>query len=187
MCVRMIRDLVFDFDGLLIDSKEMYIKFIKTAFAEFGLKLSFEEIENKLIPSIRGAIEILLPKNLENRLETAQNIENLVIELTSRDGENNITLCNNVRSVLNALKEKKYNIYLLTNSHSLFINKEGEWIMRKLVFCIWMIILASSVFSQTRPVSTYSIVALDERTGELGVAVQSHWFSVGSLVPWAVH
>lgn len=36
-----------------------------------------------------------------------------------------------------------------------------------------------------RPVSTYSIVARDPSTGELGVAVQSHWFSVGSVVPWA--
>lgn len=32
---------------------------------------------------------------------------------------------------------------------------------------------------------TYSIVARDPVTGELGVAVQSHWFSVGPLVPWA--
>ena len=32
---------------------------------------------------------------------------------------------------------------------------------------------------------TYSIVARDPDTGELGVAVQSHWFSVGSLVTWA--
>ncbi len=36
-----------------------------------------------------------------------------------------------------------------------------------------------------RPVSTYSIVALDAETGQLGVAVQSHWFSVGTVVPWA--
>ena len=36
-----------------------------------------------------------------------------------------------------------------------------------------------------RPVHTYSIVARDPATGELGVAVQSHWFSVGSSVPWA--
>jgi len=36
-----------------------------------------------------------------------------------------------------------------------------------------------------RPVHTYSIVARDPKTGELGVAVQSHWFSVGSGVPWA--
>lgn len=34
-------------------------------------------------------------------------------------------------------------------------------------------------------VATYSIVALDPRTGELGVAVQSKFFSVGSVVPWA--
>jgi uncharacterized Ntn-hydrolase superfamily protein len=32
---------------------------------------------------------------------------------------------------------------------------------------------------------TYSIVARDRATGELGVAVQSHWFSVGPIVPWA--
>jgi len=39
--------------------------------------------------------------------------------------------------------------------------------------------------SPVRPVTTYSIVARDPDTGELGVAVQSHWFSVGQLVPWA--
>jgi uncharacterized Ntn-hydrolase superfamily protein len=35
-----------------------------------------------------------------------------------------------------------------------------------------------------RPVHTFSIVARDPATGELGVAVQSHWFNVGPLVPW---
>lgn len=32
---------------------------------------------------------------------------------------------------------------------------------------------------------TYSIVARDPGGGAMGVAVQSHWFSVGSVVPWA--
>lgn len=36
-----------------------------------------------------------------------------------------------------------------------------------------------------RPVATYSIVARDPATGELGVAVQSHWFGVGAIVPFA--
>lgn len=36
-----------------------------------------------------------------------------------------------------------------------------------------------------RPVHTYSIVARDASTGQLGVAVQSHWFGVGPVVPWA--
>ena len=33
---------------------------------------------------------------------------------------------------------------------------------------------------------TYSIVARDSVSGELGVAVQSHWFAVGPIVPWAI-
>jgi uncharacterized Ntn-hydrolase superfamily protein len=34
-------------------------------------------------------------------------------------------------------------------------------------------------------VHTYSIVARDPATGDMGVAVQSHWFSVGTVVAWA--
>ena len=41
------------------------------------------------------------------------------------------------------------------------------------------------LFAQDRPVNTYSIVAIDKESGEMGGAVQSHWFSVGSLVLWA--
>ena len=37
----------------------------------------------------------------------------------------------------------------------------------------------------TQPVHTYSIVAIDKESGEIGAAVQSHWFSVGSSVIWA--
>ena len=33
-------------------------------------------------------------------------------------------------------------------------------------------------------VNTYSIVARDSKTGEMGVGVQSHYFSVGSVVDW---
>jgi uncharacterized Ntn-hydrolase superfamily protein len=44
---------------------------------------------------------------------------------------------------------------------------------------------AQESFQPLRPVATYSIVARDSVTGEIGVAVQSHWFSVGALVPWA--
>ena len=31
---------------------------------------------------------------------------------------------------------------------------------------------------------TYSIVALDKKTNQIGVAVQSHWFAVGAICPW---
>jgi uncharacterized Ntn-hydrolase superfamily protein len=44
----------------------------------------------------------------------------------------------------------------------------------------------SQVYSSKQPlVHTYSIVARDEKTGEMAVGVQSHWFGVGISVPWA--
>ncbi len=45
--------------------------------------------------------------------------------------------------------------------------------------------MAQDLERPLRPVHTYSIVARDAASGELGVAVQSHWFSVGSSVAWA--
>ncbi|HMV25262.1 MAG TPA: DUF1028 domain-containing protein, partial [bacterium] len=45
--------------------------------------------------------------------------------------------------------------------------------------------LWSQILPENRLVHTYSIVARDPETGDMGVAVQSNWFSVGSLVTWA--
>ena len=45
-------------------------------------------------------------------------------------------------------------------------------------------ISAQSFYGENPLVSTYSIVARDPESGEMGVAVQSHWFSVGSIVTW---
>ncbi len=43
-----------------------------------------------------------------------------------------------------------------------------------------------AVFTARFPLAhTFSIVARDPETGAMGVAVQSHWFSVGGLAPWA--
>ena len=66
--------------------------------------------------------------------------------------------------------------------------------MKKLV-CV-LCALCGSTLAQTlpaqpraavphRPVHTFSIVARDPASGQIGVAVQSHWFSVGQIVPWA--
>jgi len=59
--------------------------------------------------------------------------------------------------------------------------------IRRVVFfgCLSVLLLASA-FAQDkplRPVHTFSIVAFDPATGEMGVAVQSHWFAVGGEVP----
>lgn len=45
-------------------------------------------------------------------------------------------------------------------------------------------ISAQTFFGKEPLAHTYSIVARDPQNGEMGVAVQSHWFSVGSIVAW---
>jgi uncharacterized Ntn-hydrolase superfamily protein len=45
--------------------------------------------------------------------------------------------------------------------------------------------LPAQTFFKTPFAHTYSIVAVDSVNGEIGAAVQSHWFSVGSIVIWA--
>ncbi|MDF1612966.1 MAG: DUF1028 domain-containing protein [Stygiobacter sp.] len=54
---------------------------------------------------------------------------------------------------------------------------------------MFLIILTSlinaQIFKTDSPLAhTYSIVAIDPETGDMGVAVQSHWFSVGTIVSW---
>jgi uncharacterized Ntn-hydrolase superfamily protein len=67
--------------------------------------------------------------------------------------------------------------------------------MRTLIVFVFLVLIScptglSTLATQNpappkRPVHTFSIVCRDPATGELGVAVQSHWFSVGSIVAWA--
>lgn len=64
--------------------------------------------------------------------------------------------------------------------------------MKKLLFFVLLsFIYQFTTFSQQNlffssdPFAhTFSIVARDTVTGEMGVAVQSHWFSVGTVVSW---
>ncbi|MGH9464489.1 MAG: DUF1028 domain-containing protein [Thermoanaerobaculia bacterium] len=51
-------------------------------------------------------------------------------------------------------------------------------------FALGAPVVAVAAEGGSRPVHTYSIVARDPASGELGVAVQSHWFSVGAVVTW---
>jgi uncharacterized Ntn-hydrolase superfamily protein len=53
------------------------------------------------------------------------------------------------------------------------------------LICVPLNLSTAASQNTVRPVHTYSIVARDPTTGELGVAVQSHWFSVGPIVAWA--
>jgi uncharacterized Ntn-hydrolase superfamily protein len=60
--------------------------------------------------------------------------------------------------------------------------------MKKYLLLLILLFVTSeaAVPQSLPPVSTFSIVAIDPQTGEMGVAVASRYFSVGSVVPWAM-
>lgn len=53
-----------------------------------------------------------------------------------------------------------------------------------LILLISSLNYSQSFYSSNPLAHTYSIVARDADTGEMGVAVQSHWYSVGTIVSW---
>lgn len=60
--------------------------------------------------------------------------------------------------------------------------------MKRLLPSLFFLLVVTTIASAQSlpPVSTFSIVAIDPENGDLGVAVASRYFSVGSVVPWAM-
>ncbi len=57
--------------------------------------------------------------------------------------------------------------------------------MHRIPLMTLCLLITASARAADPPVGTYSIVAYDPATGDLGVAVQSKFFGVGSVVPFA--
>lgn len=58
--------------------------------------------------------------------------------------------------------------------------------VQTILLLLLSVCLKAQVVYKHEPLAhTFSIVARDSATGEIGVAVQSHWFSVGTSVSWA--
>ncbi len=53
-------------------------------------------------------------------------------------------------------------------------------------FFLFFLFAVAAVAQPLPPVSTFSIVAIDPQNGDIGVTVASRYFSVGSVVPWAL-
>jgi len=63
-------------------------------------------------------------------------------------------------------------------------------IIKRLIVLFVLLLLGNNInaqkFSFEEPfANTFSIIAIDTITGEMAVGVQSHWFSVGTIVSWA--
>lgn len=113
----------------------------------------------------------------------------LTVTGLSPDAETRENLEDSLRGVLAifrmAVQDRKPELVPVLRKFKVERDREGVTVSGRLPAEAVKSLAAGEVRTPRRPVHTYSIVARDPATGELGVAVQSHWFSVGSSVPWA--
>ncbi|MGE0089604.1 MAG: DUF1028 domain-containing protein [Bacteroidales bacterium] len=64
-------------------------------------------------------------------------------------------------------------------------SKLAYFALSLLLYFIHSVVYAQSYNSDEPFAHTFSVVAIDTANGEMAVGVQSHWFSVGSIVSWA--
>jgi uncharacterized Ntn-hydrolase superfamily protein len=61
----------------------------------------------------------------------------------------------------------------------------GRWIHLLAILILAPALLSALSSRRIKPVATFSIVGFDPATGDLGIAVESRFFAVGAVVPWA--
>jgi uncharacterized Ntn-hydrolase superfamily protein len=77
-----------------------------------------------------------------------------------------------------------YFINLVTLLHHPWFKKMKTSLITLLLIFNYSLTLGQKYGVTNALVHTFSVVARDPRTGEMAVGVQSHWFSVGTLVSW---
>jgi uncharacterized Ntn-hydrolase superfamily protein len=102
-------------------------------------------------------------------------------------GPSPLFACWSKRTLIDGVRDDDPNFWM---EEIAILQIQAYWgeLMKKCLLLVILFIAASqaAVGQSLPPVSTFSIVAIDPQTGEMGVAVASRYFSVGSVVPWAM-
>lgn len=108
----MIRNIIFDLDGTLIDSAKDIINCLKKSFEENNIKYNIQNERILIGPSLNDMIDIVSP-NLSNHQK--EKLVNKFKEIYDNSDYKNTNLMIGVRELLDELKEMKIKIYIATN------------------------------------------------------------------------
>ena len=113
------RTLIFDFDGVLVNSKELYVQVIWSALKTFG-KYHKEDVASRLIPSISGT----LSKFLKNKEELTQAVRIVNAIILREEHLRLLKPCNGVPEIPRMLSSQgSCDMGLLTNSYRTFLER----------------------------------------------------------------
>ncbi|HIK00647.1 TPA: HAD family hydrolase [archaeon] len=111
--------LIFDYDGTLVNSKEMWLSAFKEVMKKFGHEMRNEDIKARMGPKTKEMIALCLPENEKQKAELGKEMIDQIV--SSEKGLKLVNLCSNALETITALKKKGYKMSLVTNSDAAFV------------------------------------------------------------------
>lgn len=110
-----VETVIFDLDGTLIDSLEIYYKVLAMAFAELGLPIVEREIIIGQLGSGLPNWDVLLPKGTKNKEEIVSKCHQIILGLWPKVYREEADLFEGVPEILDKLKDAALTIGVATS------------------------------------------------------------------------
>lgn len=112
--------VVFDLDGVLVDSRRVYVDAFREALAQVGVKADEEEIGRPMGKPVSKVLRAMLSEHPE-RLQEAESIVDELIN--GEEVVESLSVCASAEAVLKALRACGRKTFVLTNSRRVFTEK----------------------------------------------------------------
>lgn len=114
--------LIFDFDGVIVSSKQMYLYAFKKTLARQGYDYSYEEIEPLLGQKTKKVISELIPESDKERERKIREAKEYIDKLcSSKECIDKVVLLPHAKEVVQKLFKQNYKLAILTNSDMSFV------------------------------------------------------------------
>lgn len=115
--------IIFDFDGVLIESRRLYLYAFQKSLAKQGYRYSCKQIMPFLGPRVEVVISNLISRNDEKREEKILRAKEYLDRFaSSKEGMRLIKIKPYAKEAIKQLKRRRFLLTLLTNSDRTFVN-----------------------------------------------------------------
>lgn len=114
--------VIFDLDGVLIDSREMWLHIQKKALKEVEYYFSDEEIKNQLGKRTKEIASALIPDEDKEKEEKIKKVEKIADKMSNqKKNYKKVKINKNSKKILEKIKGKNKKLVLLTNADRNFV------------------------------------------------------------------